>query len=357
MSLLRTYRWSFLITVLAVIVAYIYLGIEGALAASLLIVLEISLSFDNAIVNATVLQGMSEKWRRAFLTWGVLIAVFGMRLVFPIVIVAVAGGLGVGTVLDMALNDPDQYSKELNDAYPAIAAFGGTFLLLVFLSFILDPERDLHWLAPVERALGKIGKLDSVAIVIAATALLGLSQVVDENLQSTVLVSGVAAIIIYVLTSSLAELLDGARQRKLTTDVAIGGGASFLYLEVLDASFSFDGVIGAFAISTNVVIIALGLGVGAFYVRSMTIHLVNAGTLRQYVFLEHGAHWAIGILAVILLVGVQWHVNEIFTGLFGVGVIVAALVSSLVYNRRNPDRDDEATPDTLKTPDPLHAAD
>ncbi len=108
----------------------------------------------------------------------------------------------------------------------------------------------------------------------------------------------------------------------------------FLYLEVLDASFSFDGVIGAFAITSDPIIIALGLGlIGAMFVRSITIYLVRKGTLSEYVFLEHGAHWAIGALALILMVSIGVHVNEIVTGLIGVAFIGAAVISSIRRNR------------------------
>lgn len=115
----------------------------------------------------------------------------------------------------------------------------------------------------------------------------------------------------------------------------------FLYLEVLDASFSFDGVIGAFAITADPIIIALGLGfIGAMFVRSLTVYLVRQGTLSEYVYLEHGAHWAIGALALILLYSIGTHVSEIVTGLVGgVVLIVAALVSSIARKRRNPDDD------------------
>ncbi len=91
----------------------------------------------------------------------------------------------------------------------------------------------------------------------------------------------------------------------------------FLYLEVLDASFSFDGVIGAFAITNDIVLMALGLGIGAMYVRSLTVYLVRQGTLDDYVYLEHGAHYAIGALAVILMVTIQYQINEVITGLVG----------------------------------------
>jgi hypothetical protein len=94
-------------------------------------------------------------------------------------------------------------------------------------------------------------------------------------------------------------------------------------------------VIGAFAITTDPILIALGLGlIGAMFVRSLTVFLVRKGTLQDYVYLEHGAHWAIGALSVILLVGIGYHVNEVVTGLIGVAFIGTAFVSSVLRNRR-----------------------
>jgi len=107
------------------------------------------------------------------------------------------------------------------------------------------------------------------------------------------------------------------------------------YLEVLDASFSFDGVIGAFAITSDVVIIMLGLAIGAMFVRSMTIYLVEKGTLDAYVYLEHGAHYAIGALALIMLAsGTGLHIPEVITGLVGVAFIVWAVISSISYSKK-----------------------
>jgi hypothetical protein len=103
----------------------------------------------------------------------------------------------------------------------------------------------------------------------------------------------------------------------------------------LDASFSFDGVIGAFAISTNVLVIAAGLGIGAVFVRSMTVYLVRQGTLAQYRYLEHGAHWAIGALAVILILELQFSISEFATGLLGLGFILSAYTSSVLANKKD----------------------
>jgi len=112
------------------------------------------------------------------------------------------------------------------------------------------------------------------------------------------------------------------------------GFGGFMYLQVLDASFSFDGVIGAFALSNNLVIIGLGLGIGAIFVRSMTIHLVDKGTLAEFRFLEHGAFWAILALAAIMLVGAHYHIPEVFTGLIGAVLIGLSWWWSVRHNKR-----------------------
>lgn len=315
---------------------------------SVLAVLEVSLSFDNAVVNASVLRTMSPFWQKMFLTVGILIAVFGMRLVFPIVIVAVITGLDSLAVIDLALNQPEEYGAVLTSAYPMIATFGGTFLLMVFLHFVIDEDRDVHWLGSLEERLGALGRLDSVKAFIALCVVLGVTLSMKPDLQLPVMLSGVAGLLLFLGISMLDDLFQKGFENKLhnsefetntTTRASLtaatgkAGFASFLYLEVLDASFSFDGVIGAFAISRDVVIIMLGLAIGAIFVRSMTIDLVKRGTLHKYVYLEHGAHYAIGVLALVMFVGTHVHVPEVFTGTIGLGFILASLYSSVRYNR------------------------
>ena len=128
--------------------------------------------------------------------------------------------------------------------------------------------------------------------------------------------------------------------KKATGEIIKSGLGGFLYLEVLDASFSFDGVIGAFALSNNMIVIALGLSIGAMFVRSMTIHLVRKGTLAAYRFLEHGAFWAIIVLGAIMLISARFHIPETVTGLIGAILIGLSFWWSVRYNRRHP-TDDE----------------
>jgi hypothetical protein len=358
---LRTFGGSLGVAVVGLILGYIYGGGTGLALAAILAVLEVSLSFDNAVVNATVLVRMSPFWQRIFLTVGVAIAVFGMRLVFPLLIVGITAKLTPVQAVRLALEkgDPNThgtYGYLLHQAHPAIAAFGGMFLLMLFLDFVFE-ERELTWLSWIERPLARIGKLDQLSVVIALGVLaisaytLGThSDTTQSDRISTILVSGLLGLGTYLLVSSLGEFFDqddeddgevdgddlAVKLERNKTKHVVGKAAFFLflYLEVLDASFSFDGVVGAFAITSDPIIIAIGLGIGAMFIRSLTVYLVKKGTLSEYVYLEHGALWAIGALAVILLITIEYEVPEVVTGLIGVAFIGAALLSSIARNRR-----------------------
>ena len=347
--MLRMFGPAAFLTAAALVVALVFGGPEDLLIVAILSVLEVSLSFDNAVVNAKVLNRMHPVWQRLFLTVGILIAVFGMRLVLPIFIVSVTANLSIPDVLDLALNDADKYGESLAEAEEAIYAFGGTFLFMIFLDFVLDQERDVRWLKRIEGGLARVGKLDQLSVIIALGGIYFMSAIADEEKAKTVLVAGVIGLITYLAVNALDALFEDSMDDETDQSAVTGGmtGAvfkagvfTFLYLEILDASFSFDGVIGAFAISNKILVIALGLGIGAFWIRSLTIFLVRKGTLQEYVYLEHGAHWAIGILAVIMILQVKYHVPEAITGLTGVAFIGAALVSSLAERKRRPAEED-----------------
>ena len=352
--MLRYFGISILLTVVALATAAMFVGTAALLAVAVLGVLELCLSFDNAVVNAKVLRRMSPLWRKLFLYVGIFIAVFGMRLLLPIVLVAVTARLSISEVWNLALSDSAAYAAKVDAASPAIYTFGGIFLLMIFLNFLFDEDRDIHWLAPIERRLAKGGKLPYLEVVIALAAIYGGSQLADPHEYGTVLLSGLAGLFTYLLIGGINELMDqsddgedggaddeAAATAKAATGasaatkaVAGAGLAAFLYLEVLDASFSFDGVIGAFALSSDIFVIALGLGIGAFWVRSLTIFMVDKGTLQEYRYLEHGAMWAIGVLAAIMILELRFHISEYVTGLTGLVFMVAAVVSSMVARRR-----------------------
>ena len=357
---MKHFRISFLVTFILMAVSgwwgYTHGGTSGMLQAlwitGVLGIMEVSLSFDNAVVNASVLRHWNEFWQKLFLTVGILVAVFGMRLLFPLVIVSVATGLGLMDVWTMATTTPDIYAKHLTDNHAQVAAFGGAFLLLVFLNFLFDDEKELHWLGWAEEKVNALGT-ESLAVLITMGAVAACVAMGPVDEKYSVLAAGIVGIAVYLGVNWISGLLeegepdlqddeegDGAvavrnGNGQLVKNVARGSIGGFLYLEVLDASFSFDGVIGAFAITNDVVIIMLGLAIGAMFVRSMTVFLVHKGTLDEFVYLEHGAHYAIGILALIMLGSVKYHIPEWFTGLSGVAFILVSLWSSLRYRKRH----------------------
>jgi hypothetical protein len=365
---IRIFGLSALVSAGALVAAYFYgptssLGAAQAVALVLILgILEISLSFDNAVINASILRRMSPFWQRMFLTVGILIAVFGMRLVFPLLLVWATTDPRLGPVaaLRLALDPPTDgrptYESIITAAHPQIAAFGGMFLLMLFLDFVLS-QKDRTWIGWLERPLQRAGRLEQASVIFALIAMLVTAQfLADDHNRHVVLVAGVLGMLTYLLVNGLstyfhieppdeppmAASLDfagsPARNAGPGPAVQVAGKAAFmlfLYLEVLDASFSFDGVIGAFAITADPIIIALGLGlIGAMFVRSLTVFMVRRGTLDQYVYLEHGAHWAIGALAVMLLISIGHRIPEVVTGLTGVFIIAAAFLSSVYLRRR-----------------------
>ncbi|SFH17191.1 hypothetical protein SAMN04488020_107210 [Palleronia marisminoris] len=340
-STMRYFSWAIAVTViglaLSLWVGWSFAGtLQGMLGfffiATVLAALEISLSFDNAIVNANVLKRMSPVWQHRFLTWGIIIAVFGMRIVFPLAIVSIAAQTGPWQAVVLAAEDPAQYAHIMEEAHPDIAAFGGTFLLMVALSFFFDPEKDIHWLGRAEGLAAHHGATRGADVLVTVAVLLGLSQFFPSAEAGRFLTMAMWGLLTYLVVHAIGAVLDSAGPEKAA---AQGGLGAFLYLEMLDASFSFDGVIGAFALTQNLFIIAIGLGIGAMYVRSMTIMLVEKGTLSAYRFLEHGAFYAIFVLAVIMFIQPLAHVPEVVTGLIGIALIGAALMSSIRWNRQN----------------------
>ncbi|MBZ4323009.1 DUF475 domain-containing protein [Streptomyces huiliensis] len=359
--LLKTFGWSFAITAAGFALAGVLWGWKGLALVAILSVLEISLSFDNAVINAGILRKMNAFWQKMFLTLGILIAVFGMRLVFPVVIVAITAKLGPIEAVDVAINDHHRYEELVTSAHPAIAAFGGMFLLMIFLDFIFE-DRDIQWLGGLERFLAKLGKVEGLSVIVSLVVLIitattlatavpvhGGDGTIDK--AATVLLAGVGGLVTYLVVGGIsgffeerledeeeeAEESAPAEKKSNGSVVGLAGKAAFfmfLYLEVIDASFSFDGVIGAFAITNDIFVMALGLGIGAMYIRSLTVFLVRKGTLDEYVYLEHGAHYAIGALALILLATIKYEIPEVVTGSIGVALIALSFWSSVRRNRK-----------------------
>ena len=338
---LAYFKWAIIVTVVGLIgggfLGWNMTGTLGGMATAFFIcavlaVLEISLSFDNAIVNANKLKQMTPVWQRRFLTWGIVIAVFGMRIVFPLAIVAIAGSIGPFEALRLAAVEPAKYAGIMQGAHLPIAAFGGSFLMMVGLTYFFNHEKDVHWIGFLEKSMARFATIKGVEISVVLILVLAFAALLDGDEATRFIYAAIYGLLTFLLVEVLGGLLD-ASQRTLS-EAARGGLGAFIYLEVLDASFSFDGVIGAFALTQNLFIIAIGLGIGAMYVRSMTVMLVEKGTLAEYRYLEHGAFYAILILSVIMYVQTLYHIPEVITGLGGAALIGISLWSSIRHNKR-----------------------
>lgn len=330
-----SFFWSVVGLIVAGLIGYRMGGQELAgkfvFTCFVLSLLEISISFDNAVVNATVLKNMTPLWQRRFVTWGILIAVFGMRLAFPVIIVALSVWIDPIETIQLAIFDPDRYSEIMQTVDAEVASFGGTFLALVAMKFFVDTDKVIHWWRWVEEPLTKVGRFHAIETALMLTFLWLFSKTLPPGESYSVLVAGVCGVVTFLLVEGLGELLrvpDSAIQ-----NLHKASAGMFLYLEVLDASFSFDGVIGAFAITNNLFIIMIGLGIGALFVRSLTIMMVERGALDAFIYLEHGAFWAVGALATMMFIGVHHHLNEAITGGIGLFLIGWSVWASYVAKR------------------------
>lgn len=322
-TFLRFFLWPTIISTAAFLLVLGKAGFNAFLLVIILSILEVTLSFDNAVVNAKVLERMTPTWQQRFLTWGILVAVFGSRFILPILIVSLAAWSSPWVVTILAFTDPAEYGRLLSSAHGSITAFGGVFLMMVSLKYFFDKAKNIHWIEVVERHLVKWGRIEAIEIALALIMLTVLSSMTHYD-QATVLISGIIGLILFVVMEGLAGSLSLE-----AGDVAKSGLALFMYLEILDVAFSLDGVIGAFALTTNLLIIVTGLGIGAFFVRALTFYFVQHKTLTKLVYLEHGAHWAILGLSIAMLTNLVIHVPEVVTGLVGLVFVAFAYRSSL----------------------------
>jgi hypothetical protein len=224
----------------------------------------------------------------------------------------------------LAFTDPAEYTRLLLGADSSIKAFGGAFLLMVALKFFVDIGKTVHWIAVIEKRLAKWGSIEAIQASLVMLVLIAISFFSHDS-AATVLRSGIIGIVLFTITEGVANGLNIESKH-----VVRSGGVLFVYLNVLDSAFSLDGVIGAFALTTSLPIIAVGLGIGAYFVRAMTVYLVRAKTLDTLVYLEHGAHWAILGLAGAMFAGLVVHVPEILTASIGLGFIALSYYSSRV---------------------------
>jgi len=359
-STLSYFNIFFVFFAISVIIEFFYMGVLGIVQGTTLTILELSLSFDNAVINALILANMPPLWRRRFLTWGMLIAVFGVRLIFPILIVFATTNLSFVESFSLAINNPSEYEKVIMASHHIVMAFGGIFLLMIFLSFLFNENKEVHWIASIERYASRWSSLGNLKILIAIliVAVIGLNAPSDITIDGVltkidkgdIVLPMIYGILLFLSIEFLRGILedDGSKNETHTLEnqrekiehvahskVAKGGLASFIYLELIDMSFSFDGVLGAFAVSQNIVIIMLGLGAGAFAVRNLTILMVDRGTVAEYIYLEHGAMWSIGLLATSMMVQIFTHLPHGLIIAFAILPITIAFIHSVRENRLN----------------------
>jgi hypothetical protein len=357
-SFLRTYAFALITTLLIWTLVTFQGGWQDLITVVALTILEVTFSFDNAIVNSRLLKHLNPWWQGLFMTVGIFIAVFVVRFALPIFIVQLTTGLGFVETVNLAINDPTTYAHELHKAGPIIDSFGGTFLVMIGIAFLFDAEKELHWIGWLERRLAPLGRFDNLTTFVMLIAAIVLFFTVPEDgaTRAIVLAGAICGIALHMGLDLLGAMLDntddeddeaeadesdtpGVTAASVTkkVKVLVGAGAAVMFarLEVIDASFSFDGVIGAFALTSSVLIIMAGLGAGAVWVRAMTVHLLRAGTLAKFRYLEHGAMWAILFLGGVMIAKL-YHVTppEWATGSIGLVFIGISVVSSKIAQRR-----------------------
>ena len=320
--------WPIIISFLIFIAIGFEMGLEAFLLVVILSILEVTLSFDNAVVNARVLKRMTPIWQRRFLTWGILIAVFGTRFILPIIIVSVAVLASPVYITQLVFTDPEEYGRLLEGVHASITAFGGIFLLMVSLKFFFDKAKSVHWIRVIEEHLVRWGNIEAIEVAIALSLLLTMSFMTHYD-QASVLIAGIIGLVLFIVMEGVAGSLSIEGK-----DIAIGGATLFIYLNILDSAFSLDGVIGAFALTNNLIIIMVGLGIGAYFVRAITLYMVRRDTLAELVYLEHGAHWAILGLAVMMLANLLIHVPEFVIGSIGLCFVLLSYYSSISERKR-----------------------
>ncbi len=299
----------------------ITLKAELVLMAILLALLEITLSLDNAVVNVKTLTKMPPIWQRRFLYFGLPFAVFGMRLIFPVVLVALTTPMTLTQVIQVAIQNPPLYANALHEGMPLISGFGGGFLLMVFFNFLIE-----KW-----ECSNKIGLILPIALVLVIGA--GLTMLFSSEHVSRLsffesIFFGAGLNFIFQVLENASRIFKKSEVKQhpgLLSGFFSKGFLGFLYLEVLDASFSFDGVLGAFAITQNIFVIMIGLGIGALFVRSFTLWMLEHKTVQKWKYLNDGAHYAVLFLAICILGENFYSIPEFVIALVSVLIITGSI--------------------------------
>jgi hypothetical protein len=292
-----------------------------------LCVFEIISSVDNAIVNAHVLKTMPEKYRKIFLFWGLLFAVFLVRGLLPFIIVWLANpGFGIMEVWSAAFSNSPAILESLDKSKPLLLLGGGIYLFLVFLAWMFLEEKKYAFLA--EGFLHRQGAWFYALASIVTTMSVYFALKINPALALAATI-GVSA---FFITDGFKKNAE-EQEKTLLTSTSMSAWSKIMYLEVLDASFSLDGVIGAFAFTMSVPLIILGNGLGAFIVREMTIKGINF--ISKFAYLKNGAMYSIGILGGIMVLEAYGHEFPFWLApLSTISLLIIFLLLSIAVNKK-----------------------
>jgi hypothetical protein len=318
---------------LALAALYYFTGDLAAVAAAVsLIFLELGLSMDNAVVQADKVKSMNPFWKTVFFWVGIPVAVVGMRFAFPLGLVSSIEGISFLDAYHLAVQSPDKFAASLLSAHATIASFGGCFLLLTAIQFYGGDEREYTWIPGVEHILSSIYVVRGLEFVAVLAAILISYQ---DSHELSVVFGGLAGCILFVVMSALKQAMEHldsslGNATNALLKVLQGGLAGFIYLELLDSAFSVDSVLGALAVSHNVWVVAIGLGVGAMFVRQLTLWMVETGATAEFKYLPNGAFFSILCLALYSFVSINpaYELPDWAVALTSVGFIVASLITS-----------------------------
>ena len=258
-----------------------------------LCVFEVITSIDNAVINAEVLSGMSKRARRWFLTYGFFFAVFVVRGLLPFLIIwAATPSLGPIEVLGVSISGSEAAKDAIEHTAPLLLLGGGVFLIFLFFNWLfLEPK---NFGLKGEKFFQGQGAWFFAIVSVLLAVIVYLALKVDDMLAFSAVVGSTAFFIIHgfrqFAEQQEAKLLDKKNKMSDISKIA--------YLEVLDTTFSIDGVVGAFAFTFSVPFILIGNGIGALILRKLTIS--NIDRIKQYRFLKNGAMYSIFFLGVIM---------------------------------------------------------
>jgi uncharacterized protein len=247
---------------------------------------------DNAIVNAHVLKTLPEKYRKIFLVWGLLFAVFLIRGVLPFVIVWIANpALSITEVFTFVFSGNPEIQKYVEHSKPMLVLGGGVYLFFVFLGWLFLEEKKYAFLT--EHFLHRQGVWFYAIASVFLTVVVYLSIKVNRLLALSATIGSSA----FFITDGFKRNAEETEKKLLTGHMS--AWSKIMYLEILDASFSIDGVIGAFAFTISVPLILIGNGLGALVVREFTVRGIDL--ISKFAYLKNGAMYSIGVLGTVMV--------------------------------------------------------